>query len=193
MLYIDSTANRRFGICVHCAGGLLVLAALSANYALLYAPTMEATEQTYVEISDIQHSLRKAPAVQREYSRLSRQLQEMERRLANIRRRVPRQPEESEFLDALNTSAKEVGFVVTNLTPGPRRPMGGYSQVELSIAGSATFESICRFVERIRGFPRLAKVVGLDIRADASGTGLHAVTITVAIFYNLVARPESKE
>ena len=49
MLYVDSTTNRRFGLCVHFAGGLLVLTALGGTYALQYAPTKGTTENAKIE------------------------------------------------------------------------------------------------------------------------------------------------
>jgi Tfp pilus assembly protein PilO len=112
----------------------------------------------------------------------------MEERLARIRRRVPSQAGESEFLSSLAKVAEEVGMVITNLSTSPPRKMTGYTQIDLTIAGTATYESICRFVDRIGGFSRLAKVVGLDIKADSGGNGVYPVTITVAIFYDLMAR-----
>jgi Tfp pilus assembly protein PilO len=192
MLYIDSTTNRRFGLCVQCAGGLFVLAALVGMYKLQYAPTIDATRIAKAGIGAIQQSLHKAPAIHREYTGLSDQLQQMEQRLARIRRRVPRQSGESEFLETLARAAKEDGMVITNLSTSPPRQLSGYSQRDLTITGSATYESLCRFVKRIGSFPRLAKVVGLEVRTDSGGNGGYPVTITVAIYYDLIAGPSGK-
>jgi Tfp pilus assembly protein PilO len=192
MLYIDSTTNRRFGFFVHFAGGLLVLSSLGAAFALQYAPTKSATKNANTGIGEIEQALRKAPVVHREYTRLSGDLHQMEERLAKIRRRVPRQAGESEFLETLARTAKDDGMVISNLSTSPPRQLSGYSQRDLTIVGTASYPSLCRFVDRISGFPRLAKIVGLEVQADASGKEEYPVTITVAIYYDLIAQPGGK-
>jgi Tfp pilus assembly protein PilO len=189
MLHIDYVANQRFGHVAHCAGGLLVLVAVVATYIFHHAPTTEATSQARAEIAKIQQALRNAPAIQRRHAELREKLREMEDRLARIRRRVPRDAGESEFLSALTTMAEEVGMAITNLSPSSPRQLPGYMQMDVSIGGLASYESVCRFVDRIRRFPRLAKVVGLEVRAAGPGESVYPVSITVAIFYDLVVQP----
>ena len=193
MLHIDYTATRRFGNGVHCAGGVLVLSSIVAVYAFLYAPTMTATERAHQEITEIQAALRKAPGVHREHADLSEQLREVDQRLGEIRRRVPRQAAESEFISELTALADEVGLVISNLTPSSPKSLGGYSQMEISITGSAGYESVCRFVHGVRQFTRLAKIVGLDVRTGAGGNRGYSVTITVAIYYDLATLSAGEE
>lgn len=185
MLHIDDHATRRFGHMVHCLGAVLTLGTAVAVFAIACAPAMEANERTWARILELKQSLLEAPAVAQQHAELSRRLQQMEQQLADIRRRVPQEAQEAEFLADLTSLAEDVGLVVTNLSPGAPQRKAGYSQMDISVSGIARYEGLCRFVDGIRKFPRLVQVVGLDVRHDPSGQGSYPVTVTTAIFFDL--------
>ena len=188
MLHIDDKATRRFGLLVHCAGGLLVIGGVVAAYLMIYAPTTEATARARIEIKQVQNALRQAPRIRRQHGRLNKQVQEMEDRLERIRRRVPQDAGESEFVSALTATAEEVGIVISTFKPALPEQKSGYWQINITVNGLANYESVCRFVDSVHAFSRLAKVVGLKIsNTDSSGQGIYPVTLTVAIFYDLAS------
>jgi Tfp pilus assembly protein PilO len=184
MLYVHDNATRRFGRLVHCAGALLTLGSAIAGYLLFYAPKMQATEATNRTIAALELSLQRAPAIQREHAQLSSRLRAMEERVEAIHHRVPREARDSEFLSSLTTLAVEVGLDITDLTPSSPVQKSGYSQMDIVLTGRSTYESLCRFVDGIGRFPRLAKILGLDVRHDPTGEGVYPVTVKVAIFFN---------
>jgi Tfp pilus assembly protein PilO len=193
MLHIDDYATRRFNGLLHCAGGLLTLVGAVTAYLTYYAPAMMTAERAGRAISRLQDSLHRASHLQREHATLSTQLREVEQNVNRVRMRVPREADESQFLSAVTTIADEVGMTINNLSSGAPQKEAGYSRLDVTIAGLASFEGICRFVDRIRGLSRLAKITGLDVRADPDGQALYPFTLTSTIFFDLLIQQDKKE
>lgn len=185
MLYVHDNATRRFGRFVHCVGALLTFGSAVSAYFAFYAPRMNAAEQAYETIAELEQSLQKASSIEREHTRLSGRVREVEDHLQAIHERVPKEARDSEFLSELTRLAEDAGIVITDLSTSSPQKKAVYSQMEISVTCQASYESLCRFIHRLGQLPRLTKIIGFNVRHDRSREGVYPVTITVAIFFHV--------
>jgi len=114
-------------------------------------------------------------------------LQEKQQQIAHVRRRVPVNSEENSFLAQITHAAEQVGIGITNLQSGQPQKRTGYSQLEITLSGLTTYESLCRFVDQVSQLDRMVRIVGMNLRTNTSQQQLYPVDITLAIYFGLNA------
>ncbi len=164
--------------------GLLapVLVGGFAAYGLVVAPLETRARAAQERVAQLEHLLRAAPAVRREYAELRRQLADLESRADSVRQRIPDGPEEAAFLEQLHQAAEAAGLTLDDYRRGNAIRGSQHAQLEVHITGAGSHEAICRFFDQLRQFPRQTQTQHLAIREASEGAG-YEIRLTLLLFY----------
>lgn len=100
------------------------------------------------------------------------------------RERLPQQHDEAGFLRWASESASACGLTVTDFRPASRslQGQGEYEGREMMVTAAGKYESICRFLDRLRTCPRMNRVTSFDISPrDAERTN-YTFSIQIILF-----------
>jgi Tfp pilus assembly protein PilO len=176
--------TRRFGRLLHYAGVLATVVCATVGYSFLHAPAVREITETSMRIDELLQSVRNAPVMREQHRIVSENLRDVTTRIANVQRRVPREPGGGEFLKEVTQLAKAGQFVIKDFHPEKTETKAGYTEMQVTLRGQGSFGSICTFVDQLSKLTRLSKIKDLTLSAadDASG---YPMTATLVIYFGL--------
>jgi Tfp pilus assembly protein PilO len=176
--------TKRIGRLLHYAGLLATVICGTIGYAFAYAPTIKNIEGTDAMIDELKQSVQNAPVIHREHDRASRYLEDVTKRLETLRLRVPADAEAGEFLRQVTQVAAQQHLTISNFQPERTAQRDGYAEMEVTLTGKGSFESICSFCNGLGKLPRLSKVQRMTISAgDAANE--YPMKVTLLIYFGL--------
>jgi Tfp pilus assembly protein PilO len=183
-MHVIDDETRRFGRLLHYAGVLATVVCATVGYSFLHSPAVHEITETTVRIDELLQSVRNGPMM-REQHRLAREkLREVTTRIADVQRRVPREPDAGEFLKEVTQLASADQFTIKDFHPEKPETKAGYAEMEITLRGQGTFGSICSFVDRLNKLTRLSKIKDLTLSAGEDAAG-YPMTATLVIYFGL--------
>jgi len=175
---------------LHGAGLGVGVAGIALAYVLVFRPLHEEIGDCQARATTVEGLLADAASVRAEHRRLCESISRMEADEATIRSRVPEEPLEAEFLAQLTEAASQAGLKIKDFRPAAPLARDTHSQIEIQFSCAGPYPGLCRFLERLSGLPRLARVERLEV--TSGGADATAATITVMIFYGLAKPPQTQ-
>lgn len=175
---------RRFGRLLHLAGLLATVLGAAAGYSLVHAPSIDEIASTSAQIVELELLIQNAPILRKEHRRVSEKVAEVTTRIAKVQRRVPRDADAGEFLKQVTQLASDEHFAIKDFTPSKPQSRNGYEEMQVTLKGSGSYASICRFMDRLSKLQRLSKVKDLSVSAGGDA-GEYPMTATLVIYFGL--------
>lgn len=179
--------------------GVLVILALAAGFYLLLLGPLRAEHRERAEEREVLEA--RLAALDEEVEALEarrREAPEAERRLLELSRLVPGQPEVPTFLVQVQEVSEAAGVTALLVSPGtPEPPPGGgdFFRVPVTMTFEGTYDQLQDFLSRLRTLDRLVTVNEVSYQ-EAAGeeTGLEEVepTLLVELQTEIYFQPEDE-
>lgn len=156
-------------------------------YFAFLAPLSAKEGQLEERITTISTLLESVEDIQAKLDQATRNLDQQQQRTAQVRERIPDQPCEEEYLRSVSEAAMESGVVKLDFKLGGKTLGATFSQIDVSLECEGSYESICRFLDRLEQIPRVARVMSLELTSDSAKT-LYPLTLDIRLYYG-VHRP----
>ena len=183
-MHVIDEDTRRFGRLLHYAGVLATVMCATAAYSFLHAPTIEAIADTSARIEELKLSVQNAPVMRNQHRKVSETLSDVKARIAEVQRRVPRDADAGAFLKELTELASAEQLAIKDFQPDKPQSRNGYAEMEVTLKGSGSYASICKFVDRLSKLKRLSKVKNLSLSAGGEAND-YPMTATLVIYFGL--------
>ena len=176
--------TRRFGRLLHYAGVLATVVCTTIGYSFLHAPAVHEITETSAKIDELLQSVRNGPVMREQHRLVAEKLRDVTTRIANVQRRVPREPDGGEFLKEVTQLASEGKLAIKDFQPEKPETKTGYAEMQVTLRGQGSFGSICSFIDRLTKLTRLSKIKDLTLSAGEDATG-YPMTATLVIYFGL--------
>jgi Tfp pilus assembly protein PilO len=173
---------RTLGSALHAAGLLATLTLLALAAWLVVAPLDARRDDYQRRGQQLDRRLASRARIERQHAALEAELEAVQRRKAELRRRITDGAREGEFLRQISVVAAEVGLRLVSFQPGGTSQHGQYGAMQVQLACDGRYESICRFLHRLEGLPRLATVERMEVVAPARGE-VYSFKLTLDIYF----------
>jgi Tfp pilus assembly protein PilO len=182
--------TRRFGRLLHYAGVLATVVCATLGYSFLHAPAVRGISETSSRIDELLLSVRNGPVMREQHRAVSEKLREVTTRIANVRRRVPRDAEAGSFLKEVTQLARAGQLDIKDVHGGKPETKAGYAEMQVTLKGQGSFGSICTFVDQLAKLTRLSKIKDLTVSVGDSATE-YPMTATLVIYFGLRGNDEA--
>lgn len=182
--------TRRFGRLLHYAGLLATVVCATIGYSFLHAPAVRGISETTSRIDELLQSVRNGPVMREQHRVVSEKLREVTTRIANVRRRVPRDAEAGSFLKEVTQLARAGQLDIKDVHSGKPETKAGYAEMQVTLKGQGSFGSICTFVDQLTKLTRLSKIKDLTVSVGDSATE-YPMTATLVIYFGLRGSDET--
>jgi Tfp pilus assembly protein PilO len=109
---------------------------------------------------------------------------EVTTRISAVQARVPRNADAGHFLREVTELASAEKFAIKDFTPDKPQERNGYAEMQVTLKGSGSYDSICRFLDRLSKLKRLSKVKDLTVSAEGEANE-YPMTATLVIYFGL--------
>lgn len=167
----------------HGLGLVATMAAIATFAFVFYLPQSARRSALLPRQADLEARLRSETATREANAVARRRLADAEGRLQQFQQRLPRDPDEADFLAQLARAASDVDLHVLNYQPGNLTQRETHSELEIDLSGEATYASLVRFLDRLATLRRLTTVVRLEVNAQPL-QNLYPINITLLIYFN---------
>jgi Tfp pilus assembly protein PilO len=106
--------------------------------------------------------------IRTEQEKLRQQLDKATLEEAAIQKRIPRDPQEAEFLAQISQAAGSVGLQITDYRPGVMSAGKKCSTLRVELTCDGNYRAICTLLDRLQALPRYSTVARLEIGPGAS-------------------------
>jgi Tfp pilus assembly protein PilO len=125
-----------------------------------------------------------APVMREQHRKVTDKLDEVTSRIAKVQGRVPRDADAGAFLKQVTELASAEQFAIKDFTPDKPHERNGYAEMQVTLKGSGSYASICRFMDRLSKLKRLSKVKDLSLSAGGDASE-YPMTATLVIYFGL--------
>ncbi|MEO2030220.1 MAG: type 4a pilus biogenesis protein PilO [Fuerstiella sp.] len=157
-------------------------AVIAAAGCLFYAATIDEAQRWKASIGVDSEILEQQESLVAARETTERELEAMTQRLEKVTALIPHNPENSLFLEQLAKLAEDSVLNIQNFRPGPPEENDRIQRIRVQLAGEASYESICTFLEGLRSLPRLTHVSMLHID-PRTATGTYPLQMELSIFF----------
>jgi Tfp pilus assembly protein PilO len=170
------------GWALHAAGlaGTLVLLALAGWFVAAPLDAQRADYESRTHKLDRLSTGR--PRVERLHRELAAELDAVQQRKAELRRRITDGTREGEFLRQVSEAAARVGLRLVSYQPGTVSKGGTYGTMQIQLVCDGRYEGICRFLQQLDELPRLSTVERMEVSAPARGD-VYSFQLTLDIYF----------
>lgn len=175
---------RRFGRLLHYAGLLAAVLCAAGSYSFLHAPSTKTIAHTSGKILELEMLIQNAPIMREQHRTVTKKLEEVTTRIAAVQARVPLDADAGQFLKEVTKLASEEQFAIKDFTPDKPQEHNGYAELPVTLKGSGSYASICRFLDRLSKLGRLSKVKDLSLSAEGDASE-YPMTATLVIYFGL--------
>lgn len=176
--------TRRFGRLLHYAGVLTTVVCATVGYSFVHAPAVDAIADTAARIDEVVQSVQNAPVIRDQHRIVSAKLHEVTTRIANVQGRVPQGADDGEFLKQVTQLAQKEKLAINDFHHEKAEVRNGYAEMQVSVHGVGSFNSICAFIDGLNKLARLSKVKDLTLSAEDTSTE-YPMTATLVIYFAL--------
>ncbi len=176
--------SRRFARILHYTGVLLLVVCVTVSYSLLHAPIIRDTERTIDKIDELSLSIENSAAIHEQHVKISERLAAVKAKIAKVVERVPDEAASGQFLEEVSRIASEENLTIKSFEPGKAQEKTGYTQLEVTLAGKGTYQSICTFLDRLSGIARLSKLQNLTLSSTGNSPE-YPMNATLIIYFGL--------
>ncbi|HUQ71766.1 MAG TPA: type 4a pilus biogenesis protein PilO [Planctomycetaceae bacterium] len=171
-----------YDVCLNGGFAAVTLIASLGVYLGLIHPLQRETAQLTAEAAELRTLIHQTSKITQTRQQLERQLVEKESTTADLLKRMPVSPQESEFLAQVSQLANEAGLEIVDYHPGAVEPLESHHEMEVKISARGDYAAVCRFLNGSSEMPRLCRLIQLAIGSESSGDML-SVDLTFRIYF----------
>jgi Tfp pilus assembly protein PilO len=176
--------TRRFGRLLHYAGVLATVVCATAGYSFLHAPAVDSIAETSARIDEVVQSVQNSPVIREQHRIVSAKLREVTTRIANVQARVPQGADDGEFLKQVTQLAQNEKLAINDFHHEKAEVKNGYAEMQVSVHGVGSFNSICAFLDGLNKLARLSKIKDFTLSAEDTATE-YPMSATLVIYFAL--------
>jgi Tfp pilus assembly protein PilO len=158
---------KKLGRELNVAGALITAVMVAAIAWLHWGPLSRDMDESAERLATLQALLEDESRVRGEHAELRQQLDKATIEEAAILKRIPRNPQEAEFLAQLSQAAGNVGLQITDYRPGMINAGKLCSKQRVELACAGNYQAICTLLDRLQELPRYSTVIRLEIGPGA--------------------------
>ncbi|MEZ6090886.1 MAG: type 4a pilus biogenesis protein PilO [Pirellulaceae bacterium] len=174
---------------IHLAGMLFVVLACFGLHILMFRPSNAAMALQQKRLTQLRSIIDQKPQSVLDYQSAMEQSKELKLRVAQFRKRLPKQPDVNQLLNELSSTARRLDLKVLAIQPTQQTSgeLASAQHVKLRISG--TYASVCRLLDQLRELHSVTWVIGIKMSSDAIGSQLQPVELDMALLF----APESSQ
>jgi Tfp pilus assembly protein PilO len=174
---------------LHGLGLLIALAIGLLTKSLVLAPIDDRAAAHLRRADRLQERLRDADRIRAEHARLVEDLAAARRQSEELKKRIPDEPREADFLAQVTHLADEVGLRIQDYRPGTVSEKTSYSVLQVELIGEGDYASICSFLSRLPGLARHSIVRRLQIVSDNKQKG-YLLSMSLQLCFAVQGQPD---
>ena len=170
------------GWALHGAGLLALVLILGALFGIGYGKCIDQNDAIATRIDNLRMLIDRSATVRSRHDEVRNEFNSLQHSVQSTRKRLSASLDELEFENELERVARETGFQLESSQIGTPTTVANCSQTEVDIVGNGSFASICRFLDGIDQFAKLAKISHLDIESN-SDPNHYPVNVTFVLVH----------
>lgn len=182
--------SRRLGHLLHLVGLAVLLMLLGVYYGTFCRHLHQEAELADLEATRLENQVFSRSVVHREYEQRVKERDELMRRAASIRERIPDSPEEAEFLRQVTEAADREGLTIRDYKVGMASATPTHSCLDVRLQCQGNYHSICGLLDHLARLPRIASVQRLRVLAP---TDADDYPLEIGLWLYFGARPAAQE
>lgn len=182
-----NTNLRRYDIGMNVGLFALTLAVAGGVYSLLIRPLDGQVLNAQTEVYLLKELVQQSPTINQTNRQLKQKLADVIQQADEMDKRVPVAPRESDFLAEITHIAEDVKFEIVDYHSGTILNFDSHREMEIKVNAKASYESLCRFLERVDDIPRLSRLIDLEVSTDATQE-----KVTVILSFGIYFSPKSE-
>ncbi len=167
---------------LHGLGAVILLTMVFGGYLFMLRPLARQQHQAEIEAEQVVRSLSRSAQIVKGHETIVHQLAELQRRANEVKRRIPDQPHEAEFLNDVARLAQQHSIQIRDFRRLNADAGNEYSQVTINLAIEGTYGGLCRFFESLAGMPRVMAIQRLELKAIGEQT-VYPVNLTIVLYF----------
>lgn len=187
-----STSIQTYDLSLNGGYAAIAAVALAVLYWGVFLPIQHETARITSQVDEFKDLIQTTSQITVRRQRLEQELAAKEEAVAQLLRRVPPAPHETEFLAQVCELAHRTGVEVTDYHPGTVEQRENYQELEVKFSGRGEYAALCRFLHHAEEIPRLCRLVQLEMSAGETGQPL-ACDFVYRIFFAPPAESESSK
>jgi Tfp pilus assembly protein PilO len=180
---------KALGWWLHGLGLLIALAIGLLAKSFVLAPIDDRTAAHLRRADRLQDRLRDADRIRAEHARLVEDLAVARRQSEELKKRIPDEPREADFLAQVTHLADEVGLRIRDYRPGTVSEKTSYSVLQVELIGEGDYVSICGFLRRLPGLARHSIVRRLEVASDSKQEG-YVLAMSLQLCFAVQGQPD---
>ncbi|MHC4403473.1 MAG: type IV pilus inner membrane component PilO [Planctomycetota bacterium] len=177
---------------LHGLGLTATLTILVCAELLVLRPIDRRAEASAERSGQLQAFLRDEDRMRAEHAQLADDLDHARRQAADLKRRIPDEPQEADFLAQISELADEVGLEILEYRPGMVVTEDSYSAMTVDLDCQGRYAGLCRFVNRLADLPRCSTVTRLEIESGEQADE-YSVSMSLELYFSATGQGQSKE
>ena len=171
---------------LHAAGlGTLLLGAIVGYYVAVqpFVVQQAAMEQ---EVEHLTAKVQQGPEIRREHQEATLRVQQFRERMDAMRKRIPDEPCEAEFLTELAELATQQNVAIQNYQRGNVTDLKEHVRLGVELTLLASYPNLCRFLDELGRMRRISTVEKLEIRTSPTDDIL-PVHLSLVLYYTVAS------
>ena len=158
-----------------------ILALLIGSFLLVFQPALQRVAYLRQQTHALAQQLEFSQQVRTGLGHIQAEVAAVEQQLAAFHEQLPLEEQLDTYLRQIDHIAKQTGFNVTLIKPGPIQHQELYSQLPIAISAESPFPEFYRFLAELHELPRLTKIDALSVVRKAE-TDVCDIALTLLIY-----------
>lgn len=150
---------------------IAIIAIISGYIYLIFLPGEREIARLTSDQKNKEIQLSKAVLLARNQERLVKEIAELEDRVEQVKKELPKEKEIPQLLQRIDSTGRETNIDFLFFKPRPVVSKEFYGEVPIDLSVKGTFHDLGRFLNTIAGFPRLINMSRLKINSMNENDG----------------------
>lgn len=169
---------------VHAAAAAALLLGAAIYYAFAARPLMIGRQQRLADTQRLEAMQQAVASARGTQIELRTTLANIQRREAELVRRIPLLADEHELLHALTQAAQEAGLHVVDYRREGVADEATHSTLRIGVKCRGSYVALCAVLDRLQNLQRLVIIENLNVTSDMASDD-QAIVMTIVLFYGL--------
>ena len=175
---------RWLSLFLHATGIGLLLLGTTLGYYTAVRPMVAQQASMEQEVEQLTAMVQKAPAIRREHEEAVRRAQQFRDRMDAMRKRIPDEPADAEYLTQLAELAGHEQVAIQNYQRGEVVDLKEHARLTVQLTLLASYPRLCRFLHQVNQMGRISTVEKLEVRSSSADEVL-PVQLTLVLYYTV--------
>lgn len=117
------------------------------------------------------------------------QLASARSRVESFHSRLPKGPEETQFLEELSSLASKAQLELSEFRPGSVVDRGNYKEIDLRVRTRGHYSNVCQLLAELTKVPRMVRVSQLTLSAPAAHGGECDFDVQIILAFDFKTEP----